>query len=606
MPQSQDSQDYVEIPGPDNRPYRFPKGTTPERAQAYFAKKGIGKPSAAVGRPIPVPGGAGTNYATGPRAGPPPPVAAAGGATTPGAGVPPDTTGFGPTGMLGISAGIAKRGGQEAINALQFIDPTMGGMKALMQTQPGQAVTSALQPKGSLQEFGADAADILEYMIPVGGEEKAGIKAAELAEKYVPKLVQGITRKAAQDGIGAVLAKLGIGTGEQAVKAAYQALTGTATGAVQGRDPIKSGAEAGATSLVFGTLGKMSPPLLRSLFNVKDIRTKVSGGDVGKMMLKVSGLTRKALTKNSARELQDVEGQIARSMSTRIPVGLTPGGQRQFTGTTFNINTILDTVEKKTFDPNIPTDEGRKIQNFLKDVERFSDSVAPGRVKTLSAQIGKKTEDIDKLQAKLNAGLITNPDIIAGIGAGITKRQQDIAEMKRLIANQPAKVSSIKLNNFRKTLDENYMPYGKDPSTWTEGEKLVKWVHDQITGAMKKDRPEIDQLLKDSYSLRDLKGAMLKEERKSFGLHTIMDPAQLPRTLPPWVGWQVGHKAGGPALGLLGAITAGGARVPTAAAAKTMASPFTKGAVTGISNVLSNTPEDWSKKGKKTPYGPME
>lgn len=545
-----------------------------------------------------------------------PPVAAAGTPppsipqTQPGLTLGQSAAGAGPgiqardmPGIANLGIGMAKRLGQQGVNMMEMLTPgamaaQYGAQSALGQSGGGglQGLQQRLTPTpGTAQTAGAGLVDVGEFMVPAGAEEGIASKTAELLDKYAPTVVNAVERKMAQTGIAATLTRQGVGLGEQILKAAYQAITGAAVGKVQGRDPLTAGETAGVSSLVIGNLGRMSPSLVRTLFNVKDVR----GGNVGKELMDLPGATRKTLGRNSAKELVKVEAQLSAAFSK--PVRSTTG---QSTGLQFNIHNMMGDVEKQTFRSDIPEAEAKKVRGLLKDMERFSGSVAPGRVKILQSQVGKKTEEIDNLRTKLNTA--TNTDVIRGIGASIAKRQQDIADLKKLLANQPITVSSSKLNGFRKVLENRYMPYGVPESQQTAADRVVKNVYNRTVAALTKGRPETAQLLRDSYALQDISEAFSKAESKSFGLHTIMDPTQLPRTLPSWLGWMGGHKFGGPAMGLLGAVAAGGARAPMTYGARAMASPYTKGLATGVSNLLINEPEDWSKKGKATPYGPME
>lgn len=542
------------------------------------------KPSAALG-PTGQPIGQPPVAAAGPTGAPNQLSTGVGYGAAPGGVSPATQAGSGALGVLGnVALGAAKEPAYQLGRMAQL--PTEIGL--------GQSsVPSAIKPTGDAQKFGAGITDQAEYALPMGGEKAAVEWAGTTLNKIAPRMMTGINSAAATKSLVGLAARVGKFEAEQIAKATYSALVSGVAGGIQERDIGLSTAIGASLSMALGHIALMSPSTLAGVFGVKDLRG--SAGEAGKMLAeRVGGFRKATILKNAGIELNKTEAQLASMFATPKAGGGT---------IKVNLYTILRDLQDKasTINPQVSKTEADKITKLTNEMARFSESAADKSWQKLSGDIGnlKKSADRKFDLAQKEPNQLTRKQLE---DAALYLKNKAF-EKEKILANQFNEISGSKLNKLRKILEDEYLPTGKAPAYWTDSEKMAVKTYDKVVQALTRARPNSTQLIKDTYALNDILEMGKKKDSTAFGAHTLMDPGQLSRMLPGYLGFEFGRKALGLPGGIAGAIAGGaGGRPAVAAAARAVRSPYTTGAASGVGNLLLNRSEDWSTKGKKSPY----
>lgn len=539
------------------------------------------KPSAAAPTPT-VPA------ATPPSAGRPVPGAPGVTTTSPGGTtkVPGQTLGAGATGtMPGITPdqfsnvgqmlkGAGKEVGRQAMR--------LGGAFGVVSPSMARNPSLAPQTQGP-ESIGSQGVQFAENFLPLGATEKIGVEATDVLANNAPRIA-----KWAEIPLGFVTRTL------------YNIGTEGATAALQGRDPKQAAETAAWFGAVTEPMAMASPVVLRQLFGVKE----EMGKNVGRAMLEMKGFgpyTREEFNKRAeglynaaAREVNKVAGLAT---SRNYPKSSVPAGA---------ILSDLDDTISKSFGPN-----RAKLKGMRADIERTIGGVSGGNLKAAIDEEEKIKKTIAELTAKIPQ---QRPMVQRASQQALAFEQDKLKEAQKILRNVPVTMTPAQINRLRRGLGDNYVNWGKSNAELKESEKYAKKLYGQISDQLGKSlsavRPDIARVIRDENAMRDIWKGTAREQSVGIGIHSLGKTGALPKVMATFGGWELGHRFGGLPGGIAGAIAGSRAANPLVSAAARAAH---SGAVRGLPLALEETfrsdnypDQDWSKKGKTTPYGPME
>lgn len=466
---------------------------------------------------------------------------------------------------------------------------------------------SSLKPATTGPEYaGSQTVQFMENWLPMGATEKLGVGAIELLAKTSPKIAE--------------YAKIPVGL---VARGLYNIGVEGATAKAQGRDPVKAMETAALFSAVTEPMAMAAPEALRMLFGVKE----EMGKDIGRKMLEMSeasGLswlksptldklkgkigpyTREAFNERAEKLYNAAAQQVNKTASQ---------ASRNYQKTAVYAGAMMDDIEKAI--KNASAKNKGALRRMLNDVQ---DTVGGFADSNLQKAMNKRNEleaTIKDLNQKIPG---QRPMVQRASQQLLAIKSQELTDTEKMLRNIPVMTTPAKLNQLRRKIGDNWVQWGKSNAELKEaeayGRKLYNQISDQVSNTLSKVDPNIKQALNTENAMRDIWKGTAKEIHAGIGIHSLGKPGVLPKVGATFGGWSLGERFGEATGfgrlpgGVAGAIIGSRAANPlVTGAARAAHSGLTRGLPMAIEQTFGgdNYPDqDWSKKGKTTPYGNME